>query len=177
MRTFGPAVSSSEANMTKRITPELSDSIFADIEFPDNKEMRRQTSIAKRELTGWHEKNKQRYADPEYKERWSNSIKDSYKDPALREHQRNKILGKKLSDETRERIRQVRLTAPPRSAETKKKLSDSQLGNQKRCKPVVTPFGVFSSLKFAAEQLNTQRNFRNGKKVITEMMKKEPTQY
>lgn len=42
--------------MTKRITPEYTDSIFEGVEIPDDVVVRRQTAIAKRELSGWHEK-------------------------------------------------------------------------------------------------------------------------
>ena len=177
MMTFGPVVFSSEANMIQRITPEYSDSIFEGIEIPDDAVVKKQTQIAKRELSGWYEKNKERYKDEEFKERWKKSIKDRYEDPEVREKQRQSVLGVPKTEIHRQRVREARLKAPPRSADTRKKLSDSQLGNQKRAKPIVTPFGVFASLKLAGDQLNILRNFRNGRKVVCGMMQKNPKEY
>jgi len=177
MKTFGLVVSLSEANMTQRITPEYSDNVFEGIEFPDNKEILLQTRIAKRELSGWYEKNKERYGDAEYKERWRQSIKDRYADPEIREMQSRKVKGVPKSEIHKQRVREARLKAPPRSADTRKKLSDCQLGNQRRAKPIVTPFGVFASLKLAGDQLNILRNFRNGRKVVCGMMQKNPKEY
>lgn len=79
MMTFGPAVFSSEANMTKRITPKYSDSIFEGIEIPDDASMRRQVAVAKREQSGWHEKNSARLNDPKYIKRLTDSLRNSDK--------------------------------------------------------------------------------------------------
>lgn len=51
--------------MKQRITPELSDSIFEGIDIPDDATVRRQTAVAKRELSGWYEKNLAHINDPE----------------------------------------------------------------------------------------------------------------
>jgi hypothetical protein len=48
-----------------------------------------------------------------------------------------------------ENIRKARLNAPPRTKETRKKISDAQRGNNKHCKPIITPLGIFMSLKEA----------------------------
>lgn len=65
--------------MKQRITPELSDSIFEGIEIPDDVTVRRQTAVAKRELSGWHEKNRARLNDEEYHKRLSESLRTSEK--------------------------------------------------------------------------------------------------
>ena len=164
--------------MKQRITPKLSDSIFEGVDIPDDKTIRKQTALAKRELSGWYEKNSQRYEDQEYKDRWSKKIRESYaNNESLRNIQRDKVLGKKCTDEHKENVRKARLNAPPRTIETKQKISKAQKGNTKRCRPIVTPFGIYFSIKQAAEKLNEIRNFKNGRRVLLNLIKKQPQDY
>lgn len=79
MMTYGPAHSSSEANMKQRITPQLSDSIFEGIEIPDDRVVSKQTQIAKRELNGWYEKNSARLKDEKYREEQAERIRNAVK--------------------------------------------------------------------------------------------------
>jgi len=86
--------------MTKRITPEYSDSIFEGIEIPSDAVVRKQTQIAKRELNGWHEKNIAKSRDPQYRQlktekniqRWNNTSE-----------QKRKEFGKKISRTLRDK--------------------------------------------------------------------------
>lgn len=135
-----------------KITPKSIDSVFDDSvldALPNNEELGRGIGIARRELNGWDEKNSARYQDPVYKERWTNSIKDAYADPELRQRQSDIHIGVIKSSEHKENIRQARLNSPPRTEETRAKIGETQIGNNKRSKPVTTPYGIYSSLKNA----------------------------
>lgn len=112
-------------------------------------------TVKTREKNGWKEKNEQRLQDPEYVKRWSGSIKKAYEDPELRKLQSDIHKGVAKTKEHAENIRQARLSAPPRGQATRDKISQSQIGNTKHCKPVLTPEGVFASLKEAGRHYST----------------------
>jgi hypothetical protein len=48
-----------------------------------------------------------------------------------------------------------------KSSETKDKIGEAQIGNRKRCKPLVTKFGIFLSLKEAGEYALNQLGIIN----------------
>ena len=67
-----------------RITPEYSDSIFEGIEIPNDREVRKQTAIAKRELAGWHEKLVKSHNEPAYLEKIRHLNRARSQDPEYR---------------------------------------------------------------------------------------------
>lgn len=108
-------------------------------------------AVKAREKNGWYEKNILRYEDLQYKERWKSSIKEAYENPELRQLQSDIHKGVTKTKEHAENIRLARLNAPPRDKSTKVKISNAQKGNTKRCQPMITPLGIFSSLKEAGQ--------------------------
>jgi hypothetical protein len=134
----------------------------------DNKLLAIPTILSNRKKNGWDEKNVQRYEDPEYAKRVGKSISATYSTDEMREVQAMKAAGAN-SKEHNENIRKARLDAPPRSAETRAKLSVNNVGNNRRCKPVITPHGVYISLKEAGLALIEQGvfNYRPSKAAHT----------
>jgi hypothetical protein len=97
----------------------------------------------------WKKKNEERYSDPEYSKKVGKQISNTYNTPEGKAKQA--VKAKSHSQETKELIRQIQYERPPRSTETRKKLSNAQIGNKKRCRPIRTPIGDFGSLKEAGE--------------------------
>ncbi len=162
MMMFGAAHSSRRSNMKQRITPQYSDNIFEGIELPDDQTLRRQTAIAKRELSGWHEKNTARLNDPEYKKKLSESLANSEKvlernrtqvnDPAWQEAQRK---GYQEYLNSPDYINPRGMLGKKRSKESKQKSSQSLKG---KIRPL--------------EGNDKLRKYRKGKKVSTEVLEK-----
>jgi len=71
--------------MSKHITPKTIDQVFDGVEIPDDRTVRKQTAIKKRELAGWKDKNSQRLLDPSYLEKLSESQKNSQKFQSARQ--------------------------------------------------------------------------------------------
>ena len=120
----------------------------------------------------WHKANTQRYKNPDYAKNVGESIAKTYSSEEMRQLQAKKASFAR-SEETKKRIRDARLVAPPRSADTRKKIGDKQVGNQKRAKPIVTPYGIFASRKIAAENAP----YGNATKHIEKYLKTNPTEY
>lgn len=124
--------------MTKKIDPKFLDQAFDGIEIPDDSTVRRQTAVAKRNQSGWYEKNNARLQDPEYVKRLSESLKNSDK-----VKQANKKKGadpkfrKAVSDGLKEWTNSPDYVNPrgmlgkTRSLETRTKASQALLGKEK----------------------------------------------
>jgi hypothetical protein len=139
--------------MTKKINPSIIDDIFDGVEIPDDKTMARQVAVAKRELSGWYEKNNARLQDPEYLKKISDAQTKFYQENP--DFQKSKVqsekwktaqlqgyreylnspdyvnpkgmLGKKRSKESIEIQRQKTLGVP-KSEEHNSRVSQAKLG-------------------------------------------------
>jgi hypothetical protein len=138
-----------------KINPKLLDQVFDGVELPDNTAMIRQTAIAKRNQSGWYEKNNQRLQDPEYVKKLSESIKDFYQ--ANPNFQKDKVksqqwqqahkkgcqehvnspdyvnprgmLGKKQSKESKKKLSE-KLKGQIKPIDGNKKISEARLGRK-----------------------------------------------
>ena len=87
--------------MKQRITPQLSDSIFEGIEIPDDRVVSKQTQIAKRELSGWYEKNLARINTPEYRQLKSEKNLQRWQNTTAEQREQH---GKKISKSKQETL-------------------------------------------------------------------------
>jgi len=92
-----------------------------------------------------------KWADDKFHDRVSKSISDAYSSEKMREIQAKKFKGKKHKEISKDLIRQARV-GTTRNETTKKKISEKNHGNNHRSKSIMTPYGMFTSLKEAAEQ-------------------------
>lgn len=132
-------------------------------------------SIQLREANGWKEKNeRRRKEDPDYDKRVGNKISQAYSTPEMKQVQASKA--RPHREETKEHIRQIQLVRPPRTVETRKKMSKKKIGNNNRAKPIVTPIGIFVSKTFASE-VYLANGKMNAMKWIEKWIKEDPLNF
>jgi hypothetical protein len=130
--------------------------------------------IAHRSLNpDWHKANTKRYEDPLYSKRVGKKISATYQTEEGRAIQAAK--SKPHTEEAKQKIAQANIGLV-KSDDIKQKLSVKKIGNQNRAKPIVTPYGIFSSKKLAAGGL-LNAGISNAGKKIEKWLKTNVTEY
>jgi len=104
-------------------------------------------AVKAREKNGWKEKNEQRFEDSEYSKRVAKSISETYSTEEGRRKQ--SVKSKPHKEEAKEKIRKANIGKQRKGQSWIKSMAEKKKGNTCRCKPIVTPIGVFISLKEA----------------------------
>jgi hypothetical protein len=146
--------------MDKKLQDYLAGLTDKKLQISDNRLIAAQQTVRTREANGWKSKNEKRYEDPDYAKRVSKSVSETYQTPEGRQKQSAKQHPQ--SDQTRQKIRQANLGKNRKGEDWIPSMAEKKKGNNFRSRPVVTPCGIFSSKKKAAEfyvenKLNTRK--------------------
>lgn len=103
-------------------------------------------------------------------------VREAYKNPELRKKHSELKKGKSITKDHAENIRKARLTAPPRTEETRKKIGTKQVGNGKHNKAIMTPSGAFASKKQAGD-FALEQGLTNPIGRLDKLLKTQPDQF
>jgi len=113
------------------------------------------------------------WADPKYKKKLSKKLSKTFSTPEMRAVQASK--SKPHTKEAKEKIRQANLGLV-HSKERVEKNRQQSTGNQRRCKPFMTPSGAFASKKLA-EDWATEFGVGNANGKIGKWLKTKPEEF
>ena len=97
----------------------------------------------------WYNANIKRLEDPEYSKRVGKSISKTYSTEEGRKKQSAKQHPQ--TEDAKEKIRLANLGKQRKGESWIQGMAEKQKGNTARCKPIVTPIGIFKSLGEAVE--------------------------
>lgn len=126
------------------------DAEFDDVEF-DEQAINRATGIEKRKENGWHKKNELYRRDPEYIAKVSHAVKQFYNTDEGKQKQRAKRHPQ--TESTREKIKSANAGKIRKGEAWIKNMAEKQKGNKNRAKKIMTPMGLFDSLKDASKAI------------------------
>lgn len=140
------------------------------LDLPTDEEIREET---RRELI--RQTSQGRWEDQEYKSRVSEKIAQTYSTDDMREMQRQKFLGKQVSENVKQRLREHNL-GKKRPGAWIQKMAQTKIGNTNHCKPFQTPSGAFASKKLAIDWA-TEQGVINAYGKLGHWLKTKPTEF
>lgn len=112
------------------------------------------------------------WQDPQIRQRRQQGIQKVYQEPGMSSEMSRRGSRPKGADHA-QRVREANLGLK-KTQETKAKISQTQLGNQKHVKPLLTPEGVFASQKLAAQHYETLGLVNAGRKIQRYLKENQP---